>query len=269
MLAYVDGRPYEVVRRVEGGMGVVFFLQSPRPSGSLVYRDALAAKCFKSQVSEELIRRELNLWLSLSHSNILPLLAIATLDDELAALSPWRRNGTLADIGRVQHPARLKELLADVSRGLSYAWGRGILHLDIKPSNLLLTADGRVEVGDWGIARLASELALGKDSPRAYVGGTLPFMAPERFNVGPTGPACDIFSVAMTAFQLISGRLPFRRLDDSLPTQICAGGYLDTVLEACEGVWASWKPFFAACLAVSPTKRPRDYTSFDALLQSV
>jgi eukaryotic-like serine/threonine-protein kinase len=106
---------------------------------------------------------------------------------------------------------------AEVCEALAYAHRLGICHCDVKPSNVLLTADGRPLLLDFN-------LSMQSDGTTAVVGGTLPYMAPEqlRYMLGDSGEGVpeidhrtDLFALGATMFQLLTGRLPFPT--DDLP----------------------------------------------------
>lgn len=102
------------------------------------------------------------------------------------------------------------EILLQVSRGLIHAHDRGIVHSDLKPANILLGDDGQARLVDFNVSQLSSAGQL-----TDHVGGTLPYMAPEhleslRDNVWHAGPPSDLFSLGVIAYQLLSGKLPFR-----------------------------------------------------------
>jgi hypothetical protein len=97
--------------------------------------------------------------------------------------------------------------------GVDYAHNRGIIHRDLKPSNLLRTAAGGVKVSDFGIA-------AGLATPRLHrIVGTLDYMAPERLRGDVADRRADVFSLGVTLFELITGRLPFdsARRDTAAP----------------------------------------------------
>jgi serine/threonine protein kinase/tetratricopeptide (TPR) repeat protein len=142
-----------------------------------------------------------------------------------AFLGTWRGNGPpTATIGQ---PARhLLErstyiqavvwIAARLAEALAHAHGRGILHRDIKPSNVLIAGDGQPMLLDFNLAR---DLKTDDSGPAAYIGGTLPYMAPEHldaFNSSNPTPASavdersDIYSLGVILFEMLTGKHPFR-----------------------------------------------------------
>ncbi len=110
--------------------------------------------------------------------------------------------------------ARAIELCTQILQALQDAHGRGIVHRDINPSNIMLVLgpDGRetVRVLDFGIARILEEDAQGKRITRMGLTlGTPTYMAPEQIDQKEIGPATDIYAVGVLLFRLIQGRLPF------------------------------------------------------------
>ena len=95
----------------------------------------------------------------------------------------------------------LREILTDSLHALDFLHKNGIVHGDIKPSNLLLDKEGRVKLGDFGLARRAT------DEHGSLLKGTTKYMAPELISdqFGPVGPASDLYSLGFTAYELMCG----------------------------------------------------------------
>ncbi|MGB9183543.1 MAG: serine/threonine-protein kinase, partial [Solirubrobacteraceae bacterium] len=91
-------------------------------------------------------------------------------------------------------------------RALARAHAQHVVHRDVKPANILLTAEGRVKVGDFGVARLAEGSS---DGAGATVVGTPRYMAPEQSRGRPTTPATDVYSAGIVLYEMIAGRPPF------------------------------------------------------------
>jgi serine/threonine protein kinase len=85
---------------------------------------------------------------------------------------------------------------------LSFLHSNGVIHGDIKPSNLLVDAQNRVKIGDFGLARRAS------NEQGSLLKGTTKYMAPERVSdqFGPVGPASDLYSLGFSAYELMCGK---------------------------------------------------------------
>ncbi|MGI8860223.1 MAG: Stk1 family PASTA domain-containing Ser/Thr kinase, partial [Rubrobacteraceae bacterium] len=95
---------------------------------------------------------------------------------------------------------------AQVADALGVAHGAGIVHLDIKPQNVLLTVSGDAKVGDFGIARAAEAAPL---SDSGLVLGTANYMSPEQAMGDPVGPTSDLYSLGVVLYEMLTGELPF------------------------------------------------------------
>ncbi|MEX1173385.1 MAG: protein kinase [Chloroflexota bacterium] len=154
-------------------------------------------------------RREALAATVLRHPNIVPCLDTGTDGDQpflvmelvdgedLAAR--LRRGGRLA-------PAEAARIGLEVARALGVAHVRGIVHRDIKPGNILLTADGRARVTDFGIARLAM------DAEAALPGttlGSVHYFSPEQARGATTTPASDVYGLGLVMYEALTGSRPW------------------------------------------------------------
>ena len=118
----------------------------------------------------------------------------------------------LEDRGPLQ-PVRCAEIVVPVCSALHAAHAVGVVHRDVKPSNVFLSRSPRGEVAkilDFGIAKLAAESAIGQSlTIDGSLLGTPAYMAPERFRRGPYGPKSDVYSVGVMLYEMLAGRLPF------------------------------------------------------------
>ena len=116
--------------------------------------------------------------------------------------------GTLAD--RVGKPMGLREvvqLLEPLAAALDHAHANGILHRDIKPSNILIQRDGTPVLADFGLAKIAGSMQ--KLTMSGLVMGTPEYMSPEQAADEFVGPASDLYSLAVVAYEMLTGRVPF------------------------------------------------------------
>jgi hypothetical protein len=115
----------------------------------------------------------------------------------------------IAESGRLPW-RRACKLIAQAARGLGAIHQAGIVHRDVKPSNMMLTKEGVVKVTDLGLARETS----GKDGPTAYgsVLGSAAYMAPEQAkDPRRAKPPADVYALGVVLYEMVSGQLPFQR----------------------------------------------------------
>ncbi|HEY1133287.1 MAG TPA: serine/threonine-protein kinase [Nocardioides sp.] len=103
-------------------------------------------------------------------------------------------------------PAIVVDIIAQAADGIGAAHRAGIVHRDVKPANLLVTRERQVKITDFGIARAADGLAL---TQTGMVMGTPQYISPEQAQGMTAGPAADVYSLGVVAFECLAGRRPF------------------------------------------------------------
>ncbi len=98
------------------------------------------------------------------------------------------------------------DIVAQACRGLDYAHRNGVVHRDVKPGNLLVSESGLVKLADFGIARATGQTSI---TQVGSVLGTAAYLSPEQARGEDAGPAADLYSLGVVAYQLLSGRLPY------------------------------------------------------------
>lgn len=141
---------------------------------------------------------------TLEHPNVITIYDFE-LEDEFPYLTMEFASGGTLDgwiAGGPTDPKKVAQAIREAADGLAYAHARGIIHRDVKPSNLLVSKAGVVKVGDFGLARV-----MGPEGTTSYgAAGTDAYMAPEQQAGGvEIGPEVDVFALAVTAYELLAG----------------------------------------------------------------
>jgi serine/threonine-protein kinase len=190
---------YELIEGVgRGGMGVVF------KARQVSLNRTVAVKVLHGGGDRGRCLAEARAMARLHHPNIARVLEVARGDGPVFFSMEWYPGGTLA--GRADEfagrPHRAALVVERVARAVHHAHQRGILHRDLKPTNVLLDADGEPRVADFGLAVLLWE----PDS--AGAAGTPAFMAPEQLT-GDVTVATDVHGLGAILYALLTGRAPF------------------------------------------------------------
>jgi serine/threonine-protein kinase len=98
------------------------------------------------------------------------------------------------------------DIAQQLARALARAHERRVVHRDVKPANVLISRDGRIKVGDFGVAYLAEGST---DAAAATIAGTPKYMAPEQAEGEPTAPATDVYGVGIVLYEMLAGHPPF------------------------------------------------------------
>ena len=257
----LDGRYAVTARIAHGGMATVY-----RATDTRLDRE-VALKVMHAELArdEEFVRRfvgEAKSVARLSHQNVVAVFDQGADGPYLYLAMEYVPGRTLKELlrdsGRFP-PAAALEIMAGVLDGLAAAHASGIVHRDVKPENVLLTADGRIKVADFGLARAQS--AAGHTRAGLLV-GTVSYVPPEQVTGGTTGPRGDVYSAGVMLFELLTGRLPFT---GDTPLSI-AYQHVNTDVPApsalAPGIGAPVDQLVLTATSRDPARRPADAGEF-------
>jgi len=210
------GDRYEVLSLAGiGGMGAVFRARH-RTLGHIVAVKVLPPDVAASAMRHERFRREATLGASLDHPNIVRVYDFDTREGISFLIMTFVRGDTFEE--RLRGDARVPtdqilRMVREIADALGYAHRRGIVHRDVKPSNILLDEDsGRALLADFGIARVEGAGESSLTQPGAAI-GTPGYMAPEQAASGRVDGRADLHSLAAVAFEALGGGPPAFKAD--------------------------------------------------------
>jgi serine/threonine-protein kinase len=204
----LDGRYAVTARIAHGGMATVYLAMDTR----LDRQVALKVMHAELARDDDFVRRfigEAKSVARLSHQNVVAVYDQGADGPMLYLAMEYVPGRTLKEMLRDNGwlpPAVALEIMTGVLGGLAAAHASGIVHRDVKPENVLLTADGRVKVADFGLARALT--ATGHTRTGLLI-GTVAYVPPEQVTGDSTGPRGDVYSAGVMLFQMLTGRLPF------------------------------------------------------------
>ena len=224
---------YVVLHRVgAGAMGVVYAAYDPqldRRVALKLVQQSVAPSASRAEARRARLLREAQALARLSHPNVVAVHDAGVVDGQVFVAMEFVEGRTLADYVRETEPSWRQTLhaLLDAARGLAAAHDKGLVHRDVKPSNIMVGEDGRVRVMDFGLVRpgggektprpsppLASTLdedpGLTRDGAAV---GTLAYMPPEQHTGLDVDAHSDQFAWCVSAWQMLYGQLPFAGQD--------------------------------------------------------
>jgi serine/threonine-protein kinase len=205
----------------------------------------------------ERFRREATSAAALSSPFIVPVFDRGETEDGAYYIAmEYLPGGTLEDrIARARRlpPREAVEVAIQVAEALQAAHGRGIVHRDVKPGNVLLTRSGHVKVTDFGIARAAEATTI---SEPGDILGSAKYMSPEQAASNRVGPASDLYSLGVVLYEMLTGGFPFDVVTPGdVPTEH-AKGTPRRPGEANPGVPEALDDLVMRLLSASPEDRP-------------
>ena len=232
-----------------GGMGVVYKARDLRLERTVALK-FLPAELNSSARDKERFLREARTASSLDHPNIGVIHGIETTEDGLtfivmayyegSSLAQWIHNRRL-------QPHEAIGIARQMAQGLGEAHAHGIIHRDVKPSNVMLTSSGLLKIVDFGLARAMTEATASQTG----VTGTVRYMSPEQALDRPLDQRCDIWALGVVFAEMLTGTSPFHA--DSITAMLFA--VLNEPPRGLDSVHPALQPILYRALAKDPEKR--------------
>lgn len=237
-----------------GGMGEVYQAYDS-DTDRIVALKVLPAHMAQDAAFQERFRQESHAAAGVNDPHVVPIHGYGEIDGRLyldMRLIEGRNLGAmLASTGKPMEPARAVSLVEQVGTALDAAHRVGLVHRDVKPSNILIADNDFVYLIDFGLARCADDVGI---TTAGSTVGTLAYMAPERFEGGKADPRSDIYALACVLYECLTGVRPYP--GDSLEQQI-AGHMVSPAPKASDKDprLAAFDEVIAKGMAKKPAKR--------------
>jgi serine/threonine protein kinase len=201
---------YQILEQIgQGGMATIFKAYQPSMDRYV------AVKILPSHFTEDetfvaRFNQEAHTLARLEHTHILPVHDYGEQEGLAYLVMRYIDAGTLKDLIARQGPLRMNEaarILDQIGRALGYAHSQGVVHRDIKPTNVLIDQRGDVFLTDFGIAKLVAGTA--QFTATGAIVGTPAYMSPEQGLAGPVDHRSDIYSLGVVLYEMVTGRVPY------------------------------------------------------------
>lgn len=202
---------YELIERIgEGGMAVVY-----RAKDRLLNR-FVAVKILKPEFTKDVkviesFRRESQAAASLSHPNIVNVYDVGKEGNIHYIVMELIEGNVLSDVIRAEgalDPRRAVSIAKQIASALSLAHKNQIIHRDVKPHNILITADGVAKITDFGIAKAVSTSTVTANQTGTIM-GSVHYFSPEQARGGYVDEKSDIYSLGIVLYEMLTGKVPF------------------------------------------------------------
>ena len=203
----VEFNQYRVVEHIgRGGMADVWSARDKRLNRTVAIKTVVRDMSQDTEPTK-LFEREAQTIAQLEHPHILPIYDFGDFEAQLYIVMRYVTGGSLEDLlaGGPMGTADVLRLSKAIAGALDYAHSNNVIHLDLKPSNILMDSNQSPYLADFGLATV-----LGPEGRAANPGyGTLLYMAPEQLTASSLDHRADIYSFAILVFQMLTGELPF------------------------------------------------------------
>jgi serine/threonine protein kinase len=209
---------YEIVAPLgEGGMAAVYKAYQPAMERFVAVK-VLSRTLAESREFTNRFQREAILLAQLQHPHILPVFDYGQVDGYSYIVMPFLQNGTLAELLQVRRRtiSEINQIITQLGGALGYAHARGMIHRDVKSSNVLIDEQGNCLLTDFGLARMIQASSESLTSAGAIM-GTPSYMSPEQGKGDSLDGRSDLYSLGIIFYEMLTGQVPYQ---DKLPMMV-------------------------------------------------
>jgi serine/threonine protein kinase len=211
---------YEIAAPLgEGGMAAVYKAYQPAMKRFVAVK-VLSRKLAESEEFTNRFQREAIMLAQLQHPHILPVFDYGQVDGYSYIVMPFLQNGTLDELFRIRRRTlpEIRQIMTQLGSALGYAHARGMIHRDVKPSNVLIDEQGNCLLTDFGLARMVEISASAENLTSAgAIMGTPAYMSPEQGKGDTLDGRSDLYSLGIIFYEMLTGQVPYR---DKLPMMV-------------------------------------------------
>jgi serine/threonine protein kinase len=259
---------YRILERLgEGAMGVVYKAEDERLRRTVALK-FLNPQSFASDEEKKRFLREAQAGAMLDHPNVATVYGVEETDGEIFIVMAWIDGPSVA--GKLLFGSLPADEALDIAiqsgQGLQEAHEKGIVHRDVKPSNVMISQKGQAKITDFGLAQMSGRSRLTRTGTTM---GTPSYMSPEQALGKPTDRRCDIWSLAVMLYEMLAGRAPFDGAHEQVIVYSIINEDHEPVTTRRAGLPAELDRVLAKALAKNPAERYQHVDEFLVDLRAV
>jgi len=204
----------------EGGMGIVYLAKDTKLERMVAIK-FLPSHIARNSDERKRFEIEAKAAAALNHPNIATIHAIEHTDDDVFIVMEYIEGHELKEEVKSKklEAGKVVELALQIAEGLQAAHKKGIVHRDIKSTNIMVTEEGKIKIMDFGLAKIGKGIQLTKEQSTL---GTAAYMSPEQVRGEDVDHKSDIWSFGVVMYEILTGELPFKG-DYEPPWAQCQG----------------------------------------------